>query len=387
MKRTLLRKIAFAALSVCTAMSMGMTAFAADLTNGTADTNEVSLNISKVLTVKNPNLTSVDGPGASYSYQIQPVTPSQDNGGTGVSDSSENAGTVHAGPADGVLLTASSVSFPVGTAVDASSEGAANTKYLTARVDISKFTSPGIYRYSITETPELGSTGVTDTGDRVRYLDVYIVNGTDSLEVSGFTLHDKYNNKTDGFNGGSSGSGSPFTGAAEFETVNITLSNEVTGNMADKSNQFPFTAGIGDSGRYFYASKGSLPEAAQGNLVQGNNQGSSVSTTLSDGEVYYISGISKTALVSYTETNNTSDTYQVEIVGGNSQASTAVDPNGTKAMTEAAVTESGTVTFKNSLSAVSPTGVVMRYGAPLMVLLFGALMILLGRKDERTAEN
>ena len=221
---------------------------------------------------------------------------------------------------------------------------------------------------------------MTDTGDRVRYLDVYIVNGSDGLMVSGYTLHDRLNIKTDGFNGGVSAPDEPFTGKARFETVNITLTNKVEGNMGDKQHQFPFEGILSDSGRYVYASKGTAPQASEGNKLTGGADGISLSTTLSDGEVYYISGISKQASVAYQETNNTSDTYMTAIEGGTPSQAQAVAPGGVISMSAASASDSLAVRFINTLDAVSPTGVVMRYGMPLVLLAAGAAILILQRR-------
>ena len=379
MKKSMIKKLAVTVISALTVITMSAAAYADDipLRGGNDGT---SVNITKEMSVSNPDLLSVDGPGASYSYSIAPVEPSDDNGGTTVTDSNNNSATVHKGPQGGVTLTVSSASFPVGAALDSSAEGTVNTKYITAAATVTAFSSPGIYRYEITETADLGSAGVTDTGDRVRYLDVYVINSDDGLTVSGFTLHDKFNNKTEGFNGASAGPGEPFTGAATFETVNLTLTTEIKGNMGDKQNQFPFAGTVNDGGRYFFASKGSAPAAAEASKVSGT----SVSTTLSDGEVYYLSGLSKTATVAYTETNNTEDTYKISVSGVRDIEQTAVAPNGTKEMPATTVTDAKDVTFTNTLNSVSPTGVAMRFGAPMVMLALGALLFSLNRRSDKT---
>lgn len=383
MKKEIIKKMLASAMGLMLITSMNAVAFAAELSSGVSVTNENSVNISKTLTVSNPNLTKVDGPGMSYSYSINTVEPSADNGGVSVTDSENNTGTVHAGPSGGVSLTASGVTFPVGTALNASPTGAENKKFFTAATDISKFTAPGIYRYQIRETlapQDPASVGVTDTGDRDRYLDVYIENSDSGLKVAGYTLHDKYNNKTDGFNGGSTGAGQPFTGMAAFETKNIVLETEVTGNMGDRNHQFPFEGVIKDNGRSFYAKKGEAPVAAS-DEVAGSAAGTRVSTTLSHTEKYYISGLSSAALVNYTETNNTPDTYSISITGGNDSNPTKVAPNGEKTMGEASVIDSARVVFTNNLETVSPTGVVLRFGYAVFLIAAGAALVILRRNS------
>ena len=152
MKKTLLSKILAPVLGMTLIMGMSSYAFAADLMSGVAVTDETSVNISKVMKVINPDLSSVDGPGMEYSYSVSSAVPSEDNGGTSVTDAENRTGTVHEGPANGVSLVSSTVSFPVGTQVNASSNGADNKKYFTASADLTKYTAPGIYRYKISET-------------------------------------------------------------------------------------------------------------------------------------------------------------------------------------------------------------------------------------------
>ena len=384
MKKTLLSKILAPVLGMTLIMGMSGYAFAADLTSGVAITDETSVNISKVMKVINPDLSSVDGPGMDYSYSIISAVPSDENGGTSVTDAENRTGTVHEGPANGVSLATSTVSFPVGTPLNASSAGTDNTKFFTAAADLTKFTAPGIYRYKISETltpHDPTSVGVTDTGDRDRYLDIYIENGPSGLKVAGYTLHDKYNNKTDGFNGGSTGSGQPFTGAAQFETKNILLENEVTGNMGDKNNQFPFAGTVKDNGRSFYAKKGEAPNADPSNQAAGSASGTALSTALAHGEKYYISGLSSAAILDFTETNNTPDTYSVSITGGKDSESAPVISGGKKTMGEASVMNSETVKFTNKLDAVSPTGVVLRFGYAAFLILAGIVLVLLRKRS------
>ena len=384
MKKTIIRKLAATALGLTLIAAMSVTSFAADLSSGVAKTSDTSVNINKTLTVINPDLTSVDGPGMSYSYSISSVEPSADNGGTTVTDSDQHTGTVHAGPENGVTLATSSVTFPIGTAVNASADGTKNPKTFHATTDLTKFTAPGIYRYKITETPNPAdptTIGVTDTGDRDRFLDVYIENGPSGLVVAGYTLHDRYNNKTDGFNGGSTGSGQPFTGAAEYVTKNIVLEVEVGGNMGDKNNQFPFAGTVKDNGRYFYVKKGEAPKAQTSDMAQGSITGTSISTTLAHTEKYYISGLSSASTVDYTETNNTPDAYSISIIGGTPSDASQVAQGAQKTMGVTDVENSEHVKFTNVLDAVSPTGVAMRFGLPLIVIALAAALVMINRRS------
>lgn len=375
------RKIAVIAASLMLTLSMSAVAFAnqeAPTTTATNPVNGSSIVIEKNLKVSNPNLASVDGPGLTMNYAIAPVAPAAGNGGTTITDAQNHTGTVHQGPADGVTLSASSISWPIGTAVNASSAGADNVKSITADVDLTKFTVPGIYRYQLTET--VGTdTSVTGAQGETRYIDVYIENDTTGLKVAGVVMHD-----------GATADGKPSQKATfspeEFETVNITLQKTVSGNMADKNNQFPFAGTVTDNGRYFYADKGAAPTAIDAKKIAGAAAGSAVSTTLAHNEMYYISGVSHEAAVTYTETNNTQDVYQTSITGGTASEASAVAAGATKAMASTDVDNAGAVVFNNALESVSPTGVIMRFG-PYIGMVLAALVFALIFRRTRQSNN
>ena len=48
------------------------------------------------------------------------------------------------------------------------------------------------------------------------------------------------------------------------------------------------------------------------------------------------------------------------------------------------VTDAKDVTFTNTLNSVSPTGVAMRFGAPMVMLALGALLFSLNRRSDKT---
>lgn len=368
MKKSFARKFLVMALCVVTVMAMGVTAFAAD-----NPATGASITIEKNLVVSNPDLTSVDGPGLTMNYAIAPVAPAANNGGLTITDAQGHTGTVHQGIADGVTLSASSISWPIGTAVDASAAGADNVKSIAANVDLTKFSVPGIYRYQLTETVG-ADTSATGAEGEIRYIDVYIQNAqAGGLEVAGVVMHD-----------GATAEGKPSNkatfGNEEFETVNITLQKTVSGNMADKNNQFPFSATTSDNGRYHYSQKAAAPTAIDDlKKAEGTE-----TTTLAHTEMYYISGLSHEAAIAYEETNNTADVYQTSITGGTASAASAVAAGATKAMASTDVDNAGAVVFNNALESVSPTGVVLRFGAPLILLAAGAYLVVLNRKSRKS---
>lgn len=378
MKSKATKLIAIAATLVLM-LAMTATAFAAGSSNPANPTDTGSIVIEKNLKVSNPDLTSVDGPGLTMNYALAPVAPSATNGGTSITDADNHTGTVHQGPADGVTLNETSISWPIGTAVDASASGADNVKSLTASVDMTKFTAPGIYRYQLTET--VGTdTSATGAEGEIRYIDVYITNDTTGLKCSGVVMHD-----------GATADGKPSNKATfsneTFETVNITLEKEVTGNMGDKNNEFPFAGTVTDNGRYFYAKENAAPTSVDADKIAGAASGSAVSVNLKHTDKYYISGLTHEAAVTYTETNNTPDIYQVSITGGTASAASAVNPEGTKAMASTDVDNAGAVKFTNNLEEVSPTGVFIKRGLPLVCVVVGFCLVALRMRRRKSTET
>ena len=373
------KRIAVVVASLMLVLGMSATVFASETPSNANPSNGGTIVIEKNLKVKNPTLTSVDGPDAGFYYTVAPVAPAAANGGTTITDGTHTA-TVHQGPADGVTLSASSITYPIGTAVNASATGADNIKSITATADISKFSAPGIYRYELTEEDDLGNCGATDEGDNKRWIDVYVENGANGLTIAGMVMHD----------GTVDASHKKTFDAAKFETVNIVLEKEVQGNMGDKNNEFPFQITLSDFGRYCYGHENEAPTAVDGDKITTpapvRAAASPITVNLKHGDKYYINGLSHEAAVAYIETNNTSDVYQVAIEGGTASAASAVNPNNTKEMASTDVDSALSVKYINTFESVSPTGVIMRFG-PYIGMVLAAIAFGFVFRRTRKANN
>jgi len=396
-----IKKIAAIAASMMLVFSMAAAVYADDdpatFTNGVVETDNVKINIKKTLTVKNPVTCTVKGPGITYTYAVASVTPSAENGGTSVRDNQDREAHVEAMPADAVSLVDDhdTAAFLVSDDLNASEDGEPNVRNITAEVDISKFTHAGIFRCSITETPTIAdnsvaegsreaAVGVTELAspiDRVRYLDVYVINDGDGLKVSGYVVHTKNGNQKIEFSQQVKNDGA-LADPPVFETKNITLTKQVGGNMGDKQHPFAFTATVQDTeNRQYYASMTAPADGAIGDLC---TAGTATSPSLKHGETYYINGVSTVATVAYVETNNTSDKYKVTITGRTPAASSdAVSPvaaGATKEMSATNVTQAAAVTFTNELDSVSPTGVIRRFGPYIGMVLIALALIAFMKK-------
>ena len=124
----------------------------------------------------------------------------------------------------------------------------------TATVDFSSidFPEPGVYRYKIEET-NTTQQAITNDGNLIRYLDVYITDdGNGKLGVEGYILHsdntDVPMNDTNGTVGGDSQKDNKSQGYTNnYETHDILISKNVTGNQASHDKYFKFTVKIENS--------------------------------------------------------------------------------------------------------------------------------------------
>lgn len=284
---------------------------------------------------------------------------------------------------------------------------------------------PGVYRYHIAETgSNANENGVKTYDNRLKdiTLDVYLKwnANKDGLEVYGYVLSRdltesenlKYDTaetpsmaKITGFDIPSNlvdGTGAATTSTAdEYHTFNTTVTKTVDGALADKNNTWPFQIDVtGISSTEFYyqinevTATGDLRTMGSGQTISNDN------TKLKHGDKgIRVVGLPYNATVTVTETNNTSDTYtpsatykagsadaaditsELNIVGDFAPTKTAATlayKNG-KAASAKTLTDALTedvIAFTNTLAAISPTNVVMRY-APYLFILGGAVMMLM----------
>ena len=116
------------------------------------------------------------------------------------------------------------------------------------------FTEPGVYRYILTESGT--NLGVTNDADLTRVIDVYVNDDSTAnakkLTIAGYVLSSNANDAPTipmGDDAGTTGSYNPaetksqgFTN--EYDTVDLTVRKEVTGNQASRDKYFKFTVAI-----------------------------------------------------------------------------------------------------------------------------------------------
>ena len=246
-----------------------------------------------------------------------------------------------------------------------------------------------------------------------RYVDVYLRNGTNGLEVAGTVVFiddanidgktpannaikgkttgfvDSYDSKVDGKEGPA------VSGMADkYYTYNYSLKKVVTGAMGDKVHPFKFniaTTGVAGQKFTYVPAGGSNAEGVIATAVE---------TTLSDGQTLEIKGLPANATINVTETNDTPDTYTVSAndeKAGVLIEETATAKNGANSTEAKAVSnyENETTvlearltntTFTNNLNEVSPTNVVMRF-APYLFILGGAMLLLVASRRRKAEQE
>ena len=119
-----------------------------------------------------------------------------------------------------------------------------------------QFTEPGVYRYVITESGT--NQAITNDADLTRVLDVYVNDASSDadgalvkkLTIEGYVLHSNVDDEPDvaaGENFGSAGAyvatkSQGFTNS--YDTSDLTLRKQVTGNQASRDKYFEFTLSI-----------------------------------------------------------------------------------------------------------------------------------------------
>lgn len=423
-------KITILILTLAMMLSMGTFVFAAQDTVGDATietkTSSATLNIPKTLIVTNPEEIRVYGPTVTYNFTIDPATVTDGSYVESDADRSEEgdyaSAVVNPGVADGVSVTTQPSFTSAETAAATGKKGVELSSNIVVTTDISKFTKAGIYRYELkdaTTADTLTAAGITRETDyaATRYLDVYIYNDSPSgLKIGGYTLlkanetavtgDNDTAKKSPGFISGSEKdetTGKVTTEGSEptdlYNTINVKVEKEVTGGLGDKTNLFPFTIAVSNSGMTYYTTQDVAAD------VPGTpGSATSISKALKHGDAFLMKGLNPKAEVTYTEENNTDDTYQVTISDKDGGVVNSIDKKKTaknETQTSGAqkvsnyvdsstqkieASDYSQIKFTNNLNEISPTNVVIRF-APYLFILGGAVMLLIVSRRRRTEEE
>ena len=265
----------------------------------------------------------------------------------------------------------------------------------TATLDLSKvqFTEPGIYRYIITEDGT--NQAITNDADLTRVLDVYVNDASTDTEkkltIAGYVLHSNVDDEPDVAAGESFGSAGAYTDKKSqgftnsYDTSDLTLRKQVTGNQASRDKYFEFTLNIDKAQpntKYDViideADATSKTNAATIEANAGQTNVTSITTDeagkatqkfyLQHGQQVTVQGLAKDTTYAVTENTedykSTANTKEAPIV--TTKADTEAAPvNGTIVSTDL------TTGFLNTRDGVIPTGVIMAVAPFAVVTLLG----------------
>lgn len=291
---------------------------------------------------------------------------------------------------------------------------AAGKKYAlkTATLDFSEvnFTEPGVYRYVITESGT--NQAITNDADLTRVLDVYVNDASTETEkkltIAGYVLHSNENDEPDVAAGADFGSAGKYVATKSqgftnsYDTSDLTLRKQVTGNQASRDKYFEFTLNIDkaqpntkydvvidEADATSKANAATITaNAGQTNVTSITTNGDGKATQkfyLQHGQQVTVQGIAKDTTYAVTEntedyksTANTAAAPVVEIKADTDSA----EVNGTIASKDL------TTGYLNTRAGVIPTGVIMTV-APFaaVTLLGGAGVVTMVMKKKKSSEE
>lgn len=258
----------------------------------------------------------------------------------------------------------------------------------TATLDFSQcaFTEPGVYRYVITESGT--NQGITNDADLTRIVDVYVNDASTvdekKLTIAGYVLHSNEDDSPDvamGEDAGSSGTyvekkSQGFTNS--YDTSDLTIRKEVSGNQASHDKYFEFTVNIADAvaGTVYQVDISGADATSGSNAATiAENAGKTNPTSLTVGEDgtvtqnFYlqhgqqikIQGIAKDSTYAVTENKEDYKSTAAGVTG----YSDAV--NGTIVSTDLKTS------YLNTRDGVIPTGVIMTVAPFAAVTILGGV--------------
>lgn len=342
---------------------------------------------------------------------------------------------------------AATVGSAIFTSESSTTAGAANDditnsadkKYAQATVVVDfsgvTFNEPGVYRYVLTEN-QLSATGSQNAGisydigntganNRIRTIDVYVEDNGGTLVVgnNGANANDTANGnlQNDAATPATAGyvmyvgevttapaiAGTNITTKSdnfinEFESYDLTLSKEVTGNQGSRDKYFEFTVAItGANGVTTYAvditdadattgtNGASTTEHTNPTTITTNASGTATQTFyLQHGQSIVIKGLAKDTAYTITETSESADGYTTTAtITGDTTGTT--NENGV--VSDTGINEDTTVAFTNDKDGIIPTGIITKVGPAVAgaVILFTVVIVLSikSKKDENDDEE
>ena len=289
-------------------------------------------------------------PNATFNYSIAPAEEESEL-------TSTSGMPVTAGVDGAVSLSPASVNYSDKKLNHENADGTMTiTAQLSAVLDASKFTAPGIYRYKITQQkPVLDGLEVTHGA---LFLDVYVENDDSGLVAKGCTLSTAAGSgdKTSGFEN-------------KYVTHKLTIKKVVAGNQGEKNKDFDFTFTIkgADGESYEYAT---VKNGATTMSQTPATSGTAVTVSLKHGESVIVYGLSSNDTYAINEADYSSAGYETSYKIG--ESGTEVEG---KVIEATSIGASDTlVAFTNTKDITVPTDVIRTVVPYAAIVAFAAVM-------------
>ena len=410
-----------------------------------------SVSFDKVIRVETDNNEMVDQPDVVWAYTVAGVTNNQkinvggasesaafEVGKTKIVDKSGQEMIVLAGQASQIDETNSDLKaeFKANSFDLAGTEGSTLKDFkdgLKISFKPAAFTTPGVYRFVVTEGPAIGANSgdveamkvSVDNADKPyqtqRFLDVYVRlkegSATGEREIYGYVLHsgdtlttsnasgNKHTgDKNSGFDGDKGKNGKKDTpqGYTRYTPRKLKVDKKISG-MINKDNLFPFTvnlfhnkAGAVNFDNADLQVKVKMP-GASAYIVKKASEIPGLGATLKDGQSLEIIGLPKTTTYNVKETNNTSLSIKSDVSFSEDVAnpvpSTAAVTTETVAPAASSTERGGDkslvqkdshVAYHNHIDEITPTGVVLTVAPYAMMMAVAGSMgfMFFNRKKE-----
>ena len=373
-----LRKIGALVTAAVMMLTLSSVAFAAGTTPDLATTNTM-VTFHDTFTTEDGD-KAVNLPDATFHYSIQ--------AGAAVAATEANP-AINAGIGAPTITTEAA---HAATAQDTTED----TKDVTVDFSSVTYAQPGIYRYVISvaqgennETKDditLDSNGAGTKG--TNYLDVYVQRINDSLQITNYILMKDVETPT--YSGENASRTVVYSNKIDtithtYKTYTLTITKTVNGSMA--KSDYTFTVALNVPG-------GALAKGADGGYATGTT-----SSTVDLGKTtpsVTLEGLPSASTYAIKEAVALIEGYQVTVTDDNSNVTNvnalykAIGTDGYGFEAADAVKLGAVdvnVGFTNTLEAISPTGVILRFAPYVFMLAAGAALLVLSRRRRMSEED
>ncbi len=410
-RKNLAKKLTAMLMTGAMVMSMGMTAFAVEgdgdgntsAAGSESDNNTgvissesglTSIDLTKIITADtNSKNDSEYVPNYTFTFSIE-GTDDYINLKPDTNPANEDFPVCNGADVTGGI--SSTVSVPFDPTDDTKGKTMNGTGQIT--LDPSAFTTPGIYRYKVTED-DVSYDGVEKDSTEY-YLDVYVIDKNAAVEGENYeyeamipyvvvSKHEVVNGKDE-------------LKKAELEFNNVYTTNEltvtkaVTGNQGNKTKEFNFVVTINAAGGADERYNVYVDNVLQTAGVEYNNGTATIETKLTDNGTIKITGLSANDSYTIVEDSYKADGYTTTISGadeisktGEEEDYSAITDDNKEGRFAQGYMKSGdtaadkNVVYTNNKDVTTPTGIAMTFAPYIAMVAFAGVFAVMFLRKKR----